>query len=61
MRNCRWILWIVCLVCSSNAFGQQRPLRTDDAEILPTGRVRMEFGIEFLQGQKYTLSGLGEI
>jgi hypothetical protein len=58
MRNSRWILWIVCLVYSSNAFGQQRPLLTDDAETLPTGRVRIESGVEFLQGQKYSLSGL---
>jgi hypothetical protein len=39
-------------------FGQQRPLKTDDAEILETGRVRAEFGVEFLQGQRYSLSGL---
>jgi hypothetical protein len=58
MRNSRWILWIVCLVYSSSVFGQQRPLLTDDAEILPTGRVRIELGVEFLQGQKYSLSGL---
>lgn len=37
---------------------QQRPLRTDDAEILKTGRIRADFGIEFLQRQRYSLSGL---
>ena len=40
------------------AISQQRPLRTDDAELVKTGWVRTEFGFEFLQGQKYTLSGL---
>ena len=58
MRNSRWILWIICLAYSWNAFGQQRPLLTDDADILPTGWIRLELGVEFLQGQKYTLSGL---
>ncbi len=38
--------------------GQQRPLTIDDAEILKTGRIRAEFGIEFLQRQRYSLSGL---
>ncbi len=58
MRNYRWILWAFGLVFAGNAFGQQRPLLTDDAEILQTGRMRVELGVEFLQGQKYTLSGL---
>lgn len=58
MRNYRWILLIISLTFAGNAFGQQRPLQTDDAEILATGRIRMEFGVEFYQGQKYPLSGL---
>lgn len=40
------------------AWGQQRPLRTDDAALVGVGRVRTEFGLEFLQGQRYPLSGL---
>jgi hypothetical protein len=40
------------------AFGQQRPLRTEEADLLPTGRIRADFGLEFLQKQKYSLSGL---
>jgi len=46
------------LLAAQPAFTQQRPLRTDDPELLKTGRARMEFGFEFLQGQKYPLSGL---
>ena len=48
----------VCLICTWTAYGQQRPLKTDDAEILQTGRVRIELGVEFLQRQRYSLSGL---
>jgi hypothetical protein len=58
MRNYQWILWAFGLAFAGSAFGQQRPLQTDDAEILQTGRMRVEFGVEFLQGQKYALSGL---
>ena len=54
----KWMLLMVCLVCPMAAYGQQRPLKTDDAEILETGRVRAEVGVEFLQGQRYSLSGL---
>lgn len=58
MRNRRSILLALSLLFSSTVFAQQRPLRTDDAELLPTGMVRVELGVEFLQGQKYPLSGL---
>ncbi len=54
----RWILAVLLVSIPWSASGQQRPLRTDDAELLETGRVRAEFGAEFLQGQHYTLSGL---
>ncbi len=40
------------------ARGQQRPLKTDDAELLAVGHIRSELAIEFLQKQKYSLSGL---
>jgi hypothetical protein len=55
----RWtILAAIFLIIPWTASAQQRPLKTDDAEILKTGRVRAEFGVEFLQGQRYSLSGL---
>ena len=55
----RWMLALVILVGLSPAgFGQQRPLRTDDAGLLETGMIRASLGIEFLQGQRYSLSGL---
>ncbi len=52
------MLLAVCLSLPLTVHGQQRPFRTDDAEILKTGRVRVGFGVEFLQGQSYSLSGL---
>ncbi len=59
MHSSRWLLLMVCLAWPwAAASAQHRPLRTDDAEILETGMVRTEFGVEFLQGQRYSLSGL---
>jgi len=49
---------MMLLVFPFAALGQQRPLLTDDAELLKTGRIRASIGVEFLQGQRYSLSGL---
>src|SRR6266542_6442049 len=40
------------------ARGQQRPLITEDVDIIPTGTVRIETGLDFLQGAKFPASGL---
>lgn len=53
----RWML-LTCFLFPCTALGQQRPMKTDDAEILKTGRVRADVGVEFLQGQRFSLSGL---
>jgi hypothetical protein len=37
---------------------QQRPLITEDVDIIPPGTVRIEAGIDFMQGAKYTVSGI---
>ena len=59
MLRKRWMLLLfICLAIPCGALGQQRPLKTDDAELLKTGWIRAEFGVEFLQGQRYSLSGL---
>jgi hypothetical protein len=58
VRDRIWKLLAAYLFFSCVALGQQRPLATDDAEILKTGRVRADFGVEFLQRQRYSLSGL---
>ena len=37
---------------------QQRPLITEDVDIIPPGTLRIEAGIDFLQGAKFPVSGL---
>jgi hypothetical protein len=39
-------------------WSQQRPLQTDDANLIGVGEVRASLGIEFYQDQRYSLSGL---
>lgn len=43
---------------ASVAFGQQRPLLTEDVDIVKPGVIRIESGFEFLQNQTFPLSGL---
>ena len=51
------VILLVTLPCPL-LLGQQRPLKSDDAELLDVGMIRSEIGAEFLQRQKYSLSGL---
>jgi hypothetical protein len=39
-------------------FAQQRPLITEDVDIIPPGTLRIEGGLDFMQGVKYPVSGL---
>jgi hypothetical protein len=39
-------------------FGQQRPLLTDDVDIVPAGTINLSAGVDFLQKAKFPLSGL---
>jgi hypothetical protein len=41
-----------------SARAQQRPLLTEDVDIIPPGTVRIEAGIDFLQRAKFPASGL---
>lgn len=55
----RLLLVFVCLaVAAAVTHAQQRPLLTEDVDIIPPGSVRIEAGIDFLQGAKYPVSGL---
>lgn len=57
MRN--WLLitvWFVGALVPLRA--QQRPLQTDEPDPIAVGRVRVGIGIEFLQGERFTLPGL---
>jgi hypothetical protein len=40
------------------AFAQQRPLLTEDVDIIAPGSLRIEAGIDFVQRAKYPVSGL---
>ncbi len=40
------------------AHAQQRPLLTEDVDIIPPGSMRIEAGVDFLQGARYPVSGL---
>ena len=37
---------------------QQRPLITEDVDIIPPGSIRIEAGLDFMQGAKYSVSGI---
>src|ERR1044072_4223889 len=50
------IALVLCLATLAHA--PQRPLLTEDVDIIPPGTVRIEAGIDFMQGAKYTVSGL---
>ena len=52
----RIVFLMMCLAAAANA--QQRPLITEDVDIIPPGSIRIEAGIDFMQGAKYTVSGL---
>src|SRR5260370_34871950 len=43
---------------SLGAYAQQRPLITEDVDIIPPGSLRIEAGIDFLQNAKFPVSGL---
>jgi hypothetical protein len=47
----------VAILCGS-APAQQRPLLTEDVDIIKPGVIRIESGFEFLQRQSFLLSGL---
>jgi hypothetical protein len=49
---------IVLCLPATPCRAQQRPLKTDDPELVAVGRIRIEEGIDYLQGQQFPLSGL---
>ena len=52
------ILLIVIAGFAHSAAAQQRPLLTEDVDIIPPGTIRIEAGIDFLQGAKFPVSGI---
>ena len=62
-RMSRWFLKLlivsaVILASMDVALAQQRPLLTEDVDIIKPGIIRVETGFEFLQDQRFFLSGL---
>ncbi len=49
---------LFALLSSPLTLAQQRPLITEDVEVVKPGSVRIEFGFDFTQQKKYPVSGL---
>ncbi|HYE66814.1 MAG TPA: hypothetical protein VD966_14590 [Pyrinomonadaceae bacterium] len=56
MHVCGLVLF--ALFCAAATSAQQRPLLTEDVDIIPPGTLRIETGIDFIQNAKFPLSGL---
>jgi hypothetical protein len=55
----RALLMLTCLVGVVLIAGaQQRPLLTEDVDIIPPGTMRIQTGVDFLQGAKFPATGL---
>src|SRR5437588_1811713 len=52
------LLIAASLSFASLACAQQRPLITEDVDIIPPGSMRLEVGIDFMQNAKFPVSGL---
>src|SRR5436190_21305656 len=44
--------------CASLASAQQRPLITEDVDIISPGSMRIQAGVDFMQRARYPVSGL---
>src|SRR2546430_15951396 len=53
-----FLLLFPFLFPSTIAKAQQRPLLTEDVDIIPPGTMRIEAGIDFLQRARFPASGL---
>jgi hypothetical protein len=49
---------LTLITLSFTASAQQRPLITEDVDIIPPGTLRIEAGLDFMQSAKYPVSGL---
>ncbi len=60
-RNHRYLCAVTLLFLLAGAqstYAQQRPLITEDVDIIPPGSLRIQTGLDFLQGAKFPVSGL---
>jgi hypothetical protein len=49
---------LIFLICGSSAYGQQRPLLTEDPRLIPSGSLDFEAGFGFEKNAVYTISNL---
>jgi hypothetical protein len=56
LRLCAATTFALCLALAVAA--QQRPLITEDVDIIPPGTIRLQLGVDFLQDAKFPASGL---
>jgi hypothetical protein len=49
---------LMTLTCAFVAQAQQRPLLTEDVDIIPPGSLRIEAGVDFVQKARFPVSGL---
>jgi hypothetical protein len=52
------MMLLMLLALAQSARAQQRPLITEDVDIIPPGTLRIEAGLDFLQGAQFPASGL---
>src|SRR5262245_33249995 len=52
------VVFVFVTVLASEAYAQQRPLITEDVDIIPPGSLRIEAGVDFMQRARYPVSGL---
>jgi hypothetical protein len=60
LKTSAWVLIAVAFALSltSGARAQQRPLLTEDVDIIPPGTLRIQGGLDFIQDAKFPASGL---
>ena len=54
----RMLLIVAALSMAGIVRAQQRPLITEDVDIIPPGSMRLEVGVDFMQNAKFPVSGL---
>src|SRR5438034_725830 len=52
------LLSAIALAALNATRAQQRPLITEDVDIIPPGTLRVQGGVDFLQGSRFPTSGL---
>jgi hypothetical protein len=52
------VAFLAVFAAVAGVWAQQRPLITEDVDIVPTGTARIGMGIDFFQGAKFPASGL---